>query len=148
MKTKILITFFTIILVPMVMLYLCLTVLGNFQGRALKSDYDISGVGDLYSGAAVRVFNSLTMAIQHDIAKTAKDQPDSFADPEYQSKLNQRLAGKYSFLIIRRGHEIIFNGSLEDDIGELVAELPDFKGGEGTAGQARSVFQAAGSDLF
>ncbi|MCI8504934.1 MAG: HAMP domain-containing histidine kinase [Lachnospiraceae bacterium] len=140
LKTKILITFFTIILVPMVMLYLCLTVLGSFQGRVLKSDYDISGVGDMYSGAAVRVFNSLTLAIQQDIAKTAKDQPDSFADPEYQSKLNQRLAGKYSFLIIRRGHEIIFNGSLEDDIGELVEELPDFKGGDGTAGQAGSVF--------
>lgn len=140
LRTKILITFFTIILVPMAMLYLCLTVLGNFQGRLLKSDYDISGVGDMYSGAAVKVFNSLTMAIQQDIAKAAEENPDSFADPEYQRDLNQKLAGKYSFLIVRREGEIIFEGSAEDDIEELVKELPDYRGGSDTDGRAGSVF--------
>ena len=140
LKTKILVTFFTIILVPMAMLYLCLMILGNFQGRLLKSDYDISGVGDMYSGAAVRVFNSLTMAIQQDIAKAAGEMPDCFADPEYQQALNQRLAGKYSFLIVRREGEIIFDGSPEEDLEELVGELPDFKGGSGPDGQAGSVF--------
>ncbi len=139
LKTKILITFFTIILVPMAMLYLCLMILGNFQGRLLKSDYDISGVGDMYSGAAVRVFNSLTMAVQQDVAKAAEEQPDSFADPEYQQALNQRLAGKYSFLIVRREDAIIFDGSTGEDIEELVRELPDFKGGSGVDGQAGSV---------
>lgn len=140
LKTKILITFFTIILVPMAVLYLCLEVLGNYQGRLLKSDYDISGVGDMYSGAAVRVFNSLTMAIQQDIAKTARENPDSFAEQEYQGRLNQRLAEKYSFLIVRRDGEIIFNGGSEDDIEELVKELPEFRGGEGAEGAGGSVF--------
>ncbi len=140
LKTKILITFFTIIFVPMAMLYLCLLVLGNFQGRALKSDYDISGVGDMYSGAAVKVFNSLTMAIQQDIAEAAGEDPDRFMDPEYQKELDQRLAGKYSFLIVRRDGVIIYNGSSGDDMEELVRELPDFKDGDGTERRAGSVF--------
>ena len=73
LRTKLLITFFTIILLPMAMIYLCLTVLGNFQGRALKSDYDIAGVGDVYSVTAVRVFNSLTLEVQREVAQAAKE---------------------------------------------------------------------------
>ncbi|MCI8465786.1 MAG: HAMP domain-containing histidine kinase [Lachnospiraceae bacterium] len=138
LKTKILITFFTIILVPVTMLYLCLMVLGSFQNRALKSDYDISGVGDMYSGAAVRVFNSLTMVVQQDIEKMAREEPDLFADPGYQEELNQKLAGKYSFLIVRKEEEIIFDGSPEGELDDLMKELPEFEGG--ADGQARSVF--------
>ena len=126
LKTKILVTFFTIILVPMAMLYLCLMILGNFQGRLLKSDYDISGVGDMYSGAAVRVFNSLTMAIQQDIAKAAGEMPDCFADPEYQQALNQRLAGENFFLIGRGEGGIIFYGSPGGGLEGLVGGLPGF----------------------
>ncbi len=148
LKTKILITFFTIILVPMAMLYLCLAVLGNFQSRALESDYDIIGVGDMYSGAAVKMFNSLTMAIQQDITKAAKENPDCFADLSYQQALNQRLAGKYSFLIVRKENEIIFNGSSEESIEDLVEELPEFKRGEGEDGRAGSVFIGASKRLI
>ncbi|MCI8549204.1 MAG: HAMP domain-containing histidine kinase [Lachnospiraceae bacterium] len=148
LKTKILITFFTIILVPMAMLYLCLAVLGNFQNRALKSDYDIIGVGDMYSGAAVKMFNSLTMAIQQDITKAAKENPDCFAKLSYQQALNQRLAGKYSFLIVRKGNEIIFNGSSDESTEDLVEELPEFKSGEGEDGRAGSVFMGDSKRLI
>ncbi len=127
LRTKLLITFFTIILLPMAMIYLCMAVLGNFQGRVLKSDYDITGVGDVYSGASVQVFNTLTMGVQKDIARAAEESPDQFRDADYQEQLNERLAGKYSFLIVRQEDEILFNGSGEEGTEELLKELPPYK---------------------
>ena len=125
LKTKLLITFFTIILVPMALIYVCMTALGSYQSRSLKSDYGISGVGDLYSGASVQVFNSMTMSIQKDISRAVQSDPDQFEDRTYLVTLNQRLAGKYSFLIVRKGDAILYNGG---DLGteELEAELPDY----------------------
>ena len=125
LKTKLLITFFTIILVPMALIYVCMTALGSYQSRSLKSDYGISGVGDLYSGASVQVFNSMTMSIQKDISRAVQSDPDQFENRTYLVTLNQRLAGKYSFLIVRKGDAILYNGG---DLGteELEAELPDY----------------------
>ena len=109
------------------MVYVCIFALGSFQARTLKSDYDITGVGDMYSGASVQVFNSLTMNVQHDIYEIAGKDPDRFEDSEFQQELNQRLAGKYSFLVIRKGEEIIFSGNAGGDEEELKTELPDYR---------------------
>lgn len=145
LKTKILITFFTVILVPMAMLYLCLTVLGNFQVRTLKSDYDIRGVGDMYSGVAVKAFNSMTMVVQRDISQMAAEDPDRFQDASYQESLNRKLSGKSSFLLIRKGTEIIFDGSVDGNSEEVIKELPDFVGGSEGAG---GVFMSDSSRLI
>ena len=88
LKTKLLITFFTIILVPMALIYVCMTALGSYQSRSLKSDYGISGVGDLYSGASVQVFNSMTMSIQKDISRAVQSDPDQFENRTYLVTLN------------------------------------------------------------
>ena len=141
LRTKLLITFFTIILVPMAMVYLCVAILGNFQGRALKSDYGISGVSDLYSGASVQVFNSLTMAIQQDIHKAAESSPDDFLREDYLEALNQRLAGKYSFLVVRKDEAIIYNGSADRDVKVLGEELPEYNGSNvGEGNKSASIF--------
>ena len=139
LKTKLLITFFTIILVPMALIYVCMTALGSYQRRSLKSDYGISGVGDLYSGASVQVFNSMTMSIQQDISKAAQSDPDQFEDRAYLVTLNQKLAGKYSFLIVRRGDEILYNGG-DLNAEELEAELPDYNNVGVGDNQPASVF--------
>ena len=139
LKTKLLITFFTIILVPMALIYVCMTALGSYQRRSLKSDYGISGVGDLYSGASVQVFNSMTMSIQQDISKAAQSDPDQFEDRAYLVTLNQKLAGKYSFLIVRKGDEILYNGG-DLNAEELEAELPDYNNVGVGDNQPASVF--------
>lgn len=145
LRTKLLITFFTIILLPMAMIYLCLTVLGNFQGRALKSDYDIAGVGDVYSVAAVRVFNSLTLEVQREVAQAAKESPDSFREPAYQEQLNEKLARKYSFLAVREGESLLYNGSGGGDE-ELLKELPPC--GEEGENSSGSVFTGESKRLI
>ncbi len=149
LRTRLLITFFTIILVPMAMVYLCVAILGNFQGRALKSDYGISGVGDLYSGAAVQVFHSMTMTIQQDIHRVAESSPDEFLKEDYLEMLNQRLAGKYSFLIVRKDEDIIYNGSAGTDADELREELPEYNSSNvGEGNRSASVFTSRSKRLI
>ncbi|MCD2493355.1 HAMP domain-containing histidine kinase [Lacrimispora sp. NSJ-141] len=149
LRTKLMITFFTIVLVPIAMVYICIFALGSFQARTLKSDYDITGVGDMYSGASVQVFNSLTMNVQHDIYEIANKDPDQFEDAGYQQELNQRLAGKYSFLVIRKGEEIIFSGNTDGDEAELKTELPDYRSSdERNDNKSGSVFSSDSKRLI
>lgn len=149
LRTKLLITFFTIVVLPVVLVYICLLALSGYQVRALKADYDITGVGDMYSGASVQVFNSLTMTVQQDMHKVASESPDRFLDKNYQQELNQRLAGKYSFLVVRKGEEIIFNGNSSEDIAQLQMELPEYRSSEDPKdNQSGSVFSSDSKRLI
>ena len=149
LRTKLLTTFFIIVILPVALLYVCFLALGNFQIRALKSDYDITGVGDLYAGTSVQVFNSLTMSIQQEMYSVAVNEPDQFEDAEYQEDLNERLSAKYSYLVVRKGDDIIYNGNSTQDIGELKAELPGYRDeGEESENHSGSVFSSDSNRLI
>lgn len=148
LRTKLLITFFTIVILPIALVYVCILALGSYQSRVLKADYDISGVSDLYSGASVQVFNSLTMGVQQDIHEAAVQSPDQFEDPEYQKELNKKLSGKYSFLIVRKGDEIIYNGNASEDIDALEQELPEYRDEDTDDSKSGSVFSSDSKRLI
>ena len=50
--------------------------------------------------------------------------PEKFEDVNYLNELNDELADRYSFLIVRKGNSIAFSGDVIDN--NVLASLPDF----------------------
>ena len=98
-------------MVPIALIYITAIGLVNYQGRSFQKNYGLSEQIDLLSGNSTQVFNRLTQGVQKTIQKALDDSPELFEDSVYLDSLNAELLKKYSYLIVRKGGEIIFSGS-------------------------------------
>lgn len=126
-KTRLAVAFLTITIGPLLLIYLSVWGLSNYQMKAFKKAYGLTEQVDLLSGNSMRIFNRLTETSQEEIRKNMRMNPDDFANTEYLNMVNAELKGKYAYLIVRRNNEIIYSGSdalvLEDG---LYPHLPSY----------------------
>lgn len=130
-KTKLIITFFTITVVPIVLIYIAIISLSNYQGKVFSKTYGIKEEVDLASGASIRVFSHLTASIQGEIDQDIKNRPEIFEDPAYTEELNDRLSGMHSFLIISKGNKYLFSGD-DGFLDKLETEIASYQELENT----------------
>lgn len=65
-RTKLLVTFCTITVVPIILIYIAIMGLSTYQNRVFSETYGVGQV-DLSAGASIRVFSHLTESIQKEI---------------------------------------------------------------------------------
>ena len=130
-RTRLAIAFVTITVVPIALIYITAIGLVNYQGRSFQKNYGLSEQIDLLSGNSTQVFNRLTQGVQKTIQKALDDSPELFEDSVYLDSLNAELLKKYSYLIVRKGGEIIFSGS--EDGKEVCDRLPPFGDYQGSS---------------
>ena len=127
-KTRLAIAFITITVVPIVLIYIAVMGLVNYQGRSFQKNYGLNEQIDLLSGNSMQVFNRLTQGVYNTIRKAVDEDPAVFDNPEYLESLNSELEKKYSYLILRRGDEIVFSGSEEGyELAEQLSPYDDYK---------------------
>ena len=125
LKTKLIVAFFTIVLVPIVVVYLGISVFTNVQLRSMGADVGKDSIIDLFEGNAVQLINNMTAEKFEQIKEQALDNADYFEDKANLDKINAELLASYSFLIVRQGGVITFQGSTM--VGsEFLAKLPAY----------------------
>ncbi len=171
-KTRLAIAFLTITVVPIMLIWVAVWGLSNYQMNAFRKAYGLTEQIDLFSGNSLQIFNRLTKAAQEEIRVNLQNHPDDFKDAAYHAKVNDDLMKKYAYLIVRRDGEIIYDGDLKqqddksiyDDLlgyGEMESEIEggiyldgdtqhlikqmDFKYSDGSSG---SVFIVSGVDDY
>ena len=171
-KTRLAIAFLTITVVPIMLIWVAVWGLSNYQMNAFRKAYGLTEQIDLFSGNSLQIFNRLTKAAQEEIRVNLQTHPDDFKDAAYLAKVNDDLMKKYAYLIVRRDGEIIYDGDLKqqddksiyDDLlgyGEMESEIEggiyldgdtqhlikqmDFKYSDGSSG---SVFIVSGVDDY
>ena len=123
-KTRLAIAFITITVVPIFLIYAAITALSNYQIRSFQKTYGLSEQVDLLSGNSMQVFNRLTINTEKKIREVAGTEPEKLETPEYLDGVNKVLEDKYSFLMVRKGDRIIYQGALDGE--DLVDGLPAY----------------------
>ena len=77
LRTKLIVAFFTIILVPICIVFLGFSAFTFFQLRTVAPGYEGSGNGDLFAGNAVNLISGMTADIYEQIKWDATENPDS-----------------------------------------------------------------------
>lgn len=133
-KTRLAIAFLTITVVPIMLIWVAVWGLSNYQMNAFRKAYGLTEQIDLFSGNSLQIFNRLTKGAQEEIRVNLQTHPDDFKDAAYLAKVNDDLMKKYAYLIVRRDGEIIYDGDLKqqddksiyDDLlgyGEMESEI-------------------------
>ncbi|MCI8400856.1 MAG: HAMP domain-containing histidine kinase [Lachnospiraceae bacterium] len=133
LRTKLIVAFFTIILVPICIVFLGFSAFTFFQLRTVAPGYEGSGNGDLFAGNAVNLISGMTADIYEQIKWDATENPDSFENRDRLEQLNNELASFYSFLVVRRGDTFTYVGMAGAPSGVL-DNLPEYGSGGGAGG--------------
>lgn len=123
-RTKLLVTFCTITVVPIILIYIAIMGLSTYQNRVFSETYGVGQV-DLSAGASIRVFSHLTESIQKEIEEEIKNDPSDFEDLTYLATLNDQLKLKHSFLMVTKNGKLFYSGN-EEAASALESQISDY----------------------
>lgn len=139
LKTRIIISFFSIIFIPVI-----LTCVMFYTGMKMKME----SIGEQYGIEAptyqnlvnnTLMLNKMTESNMAELRETAETSPDKLEDQEYLNAYNQQLSEVYSFLVVREGNQIFYNGGVDKASDKkLLKVLPEY--GDPRAASDNSVY--------
>ena len=111
-KRKLLFVFMIMIMFPCAMLAAVTVLIINYQAHAVEEIYDIeTDTFQVLISSPMQILNKLTREHYNDLITLAQSNPDKLLNEECTQKINESLQTKYSFLLVRKGEEIIFCGN-------------------------------------
>ena len=138
LKTRIIISFFSIIFIPVI-----LTSVMFYTGMKMK----LESIGKQYGIEEptyenlinnTLMLNKMTEADMEELRATVKENPKKMEQQEYLNTLNDQLKEAYSYLAVRKGDQISYNGSESVSDAKLLRALPEY--GDSRATSDNSVY--------
>lgn len=137
LKTRLLISFCIMIFVPIGLIGALLIGFKNFQIKNLEQTYGLEGMSNYnYLTNSLQLLNRFTREDFEKLQKIAEEEPEKLEEISYLEELNQKLQEKYSYIIVRKDAEVIFEGI--DDAKELPRQLPGY--GESDADENSGIY--------
>lgn len=138
LRTRLIISFCIIIFVPVLLAVATIWGFGRYQMKAVRQIYNIDGNAYDYFVNSFKVLSHFTKSDYEKLQKVAKNTPEKLEDRDYLEKANRALAEKYSYLLVRKGDSLIYEG--RDERESLLDEnLPEYDS---------DVLQGAGSGFY
>lgn len=112
LRTRLIISFCIIIFVPVMLAGIAVWGFGQVQKKEIHQIYNVSANPYEYFANAIRVLSHFTKENFEELQKVAEHAPQKLEDMDYLAQINNELNGKYSFLVIRKGDEILYTGDV------------------------------------
>lgn len=121
-KTKLIISFCMILFIPLFLA--CITIWGfvAVQKKAMEENYGIQNADAYTITNSIHLLSRLTDEEVAEIEDFAANTPYKLGSHFYHQELNHRLKEKFSYLVVVRGEEVIFEGDFEGK--HLVSDFP------------------------
>ena len=78
LTTKLMIAFMTIIIIPILVVYVCMGVLQRYQMKTYQNAYQTESIYEMFVGNSVQALNALTNNVQDEILGILEEDPDRF----------------------------------------------------------------------
>lgn len=125
LKNRLIIAFFVIIIVPVVLTGIALLAFTRYQLGAIEKIYDIPNLTYENLSNSLQMISKATLNDYEEIQKEGKEDPDQFLDQDFLDQWNQKLEEKHSYLIVRKGTELLYPKDDEETL-KMFQELPDY----------------------
>ena len=125
LRSKLIVTFLILILVPVLFTTGAFFLFGHYQMNAVKRLYGLENVTYETLSNTTAMLSRITRDTYESMQETARTDPDEFGDSGYLAAVNADLETRYSFLAVRKGESFTYVGSEEDQT-ELLDSLPKY----------------------
>ena len=110
LKTRIIISFFIIVLEPLLFTVLAFCFFSHYQFRAIEKQYGIENPTYETLTNTAEVVTHLTNETAEAIEETADTDPEQFTDVQYLNSLNKELQESNSYLVVREDGRVTYWG--------------------------------------
>ncbi len=131
LKTRLIIAFLVIILVPFLLFSIVFWGFTRFQRHTIEQNYGVSVSVENISDS-MQLIGQTTQGIFEKLAEQSDSDPQKFLQEAYLEQINAELLEKHSYLLVRKDGELFYNGSGED-AGRLLDALPKYRGFSSTS---------------
>ena len=125
-KTRLIIAFFTIILIPMILSAAMIMVLGRYQIGAIDKTYGITGTTVESLSNPMQVLARVTEEPYHELELLARESPGDLEDATWLDEFNRKLKRKKTYLLVRKDNTLVYIGTDLSEVTEVAAQLPGY----------------------
>ncbi len=125
LKGRLKIAFVIIIALPILMMGLSGKVIVEYLGVALQHTYDVDADTMQVITNPLRILNRVTREAYNQIKLWAIREPGKFEDIKNIEQMNAELSHKYSYLVLRKGDEVVYYGG-KGELSDVSGLLPAF----------------------
>ena len=120
LKTRLIIGFITVMILPLLLSLTVITIFGQFQIRSIERNYGISGADYTIITNPISALNKVTEPTLHQLSITTNRDPEQMEDVTYLDEINKELKVVNSYLIVKKNDEVVYQGQ---EISESIKEI-------------------------
>ncbi|MCD7819185.1 MAG: HAMP domain-containing histidine kinase [Lachnospiraceae bacterium] len=124
LRTRLIIAFLIIIMVPFLMIGIILLGISRYQ-VIIQNSYGVSVTLENVNDT-MNIISSSTQEIFSELQDQAQKDKEIFLDYDYLDTINDELVERYSYLIVRVDDELYYNGS-EENVSDILDTLPPYQ---------------------
>ena len=124
LKTRLIIGFITVMILPLFLSIAVIVVFGQLQIRSIEKNYGITGADYRIITNPMSALNKATEPVFHQLSITVNRDAKQMEDVHYLDEIDRELKLMNSYLVIQRGDDVVYQGEvLSKEIEEV---LPAF----------------------
>ena len=124
LKTRLIVGFLIVIILPLTLSVAVIAAFSQFQIRSIEKTYGVSGTTYKIISNPISMMDRVTENVYQQLNITANRAVEKFEDESYLDSINQELERKNSYLVVREGEEIVYEGSEAAE--SIYEELPQY----------------------
>lgn len=126
LKTRLMIAFLTIILIPVILSSMLICALGRYQLSTIEKTYGISNITIESLSNSTTVLARLTEQPYHELEEMTQSSPAKLEDVAQLDEINKKLKEKKSYLLVRREQKIVYMGTDVENAQSVMDQLPGY----------------------
>ncbi len=126
LKTRLILAFFTITLMPIILSAMMIFVLGRFSLSTIEETYGLQGTSMETLSNSVQVISRVTEKHYEELRDVIRRDPDQMEDATFLNDFNSKVQEKGAYLLVRKEATMIFLGEEEDNVGCVIHQLPQY----------------------
>ena len=125
LKTRLVIAFFTIIIIPVLMAAMMVSMVCRYQIGVVEKNYGITGTTISDFTNSMQVLARVTEKPYHEL-KDMSEQASEMEDATELDQFNKKLENKNAYLLVRKDGTIVYTGNDDDRVKAVIEQLPGY----------------------
>ena len=125
LKTRLVIAFFTIIIIPVLMAAMMVSMVCHYQIGVVEKNYGITGTTISDFTNSMQVLARVTEKPYHEL-KDMSEQASEMEDATELDQFNKKLENKNAYLLVRKDGTIVYTGNDDDRVKAVIEQLPGY----------------------
>ena len=125
LKTRLVIAFFTIIIIPVLMAAMMVSMVCRYQIGVVEKNYGITGTTISDFTNSMQVLARVTEKPYHELKKMS-EHASEMEDATELDQFNKKLENKNAYLLVRKDGTIVYTGSDDDRVKAVIEQLPGY----------------------